>query len=147
MARGFTRPQCLAIEQATLAIITKALGPPITDCGSYDWTFPYGDTGGTISIHFYPGTEHDTVYRAPWLACRLKNPAHVKPDGYTKDLEDMPTRWPGVFTYPSGKANLHSFSRMDLDTWIRSLAQHLYSIAAEGSPEKEAFGDILIPMA
>lgn len=114
------------IGKWTLATLTEAFGPARSD---ETWIIPYGATGGTVSI--WPILD-DT----PWLACKLRNPIHVAPDGYTRPRSEL--RWPHQFTYPSGKHNLHSGPKTTFEEWTRDVVGHLMDLTAPGSTERQA---------
>lgn len=151
------RPLTLAMEKATVAALTCCFGEPMRGlpgepetiregCTPYEWEFAYGETG-KVSLSYYPDSYPDTdpIYgpggRSPWLACRWRDPATRGEDGYTRPrhLIDWPS---SSFTYPSGKANLHSFTVKTVDDWLALLACHLMLITKPGSPENEAAGSI-----
>lgn len=118
------------IEKFTRAQLAELFGPP---WGDDTWIIPYGTTGGTVRI--WP-----VFSNHPWLACRLSNPIYVAPDGYIRPRQEL--NWPGYFTYPSGKFNLHSGPNTTFEDWEREFAIHLYQLTAPGSPERQLVGGI-----
>lgn len=114
------------IKKFSLAKLTEIFGQPREDG---DWLIPYGATGGVVSIQLYADDG------SPWLACKLRNPIHVGPDGYTYPRHRI-TDWPCYFTYPSGKHNLHASSLVTFEEWKRELMAHLFQITAPGSAER-----------
>lgn len=112
------------IRKWTLATLTDLFGPPWDESYAPVWIIPYGATGGTVQITFW-----DT-----WLACRLSNPIHLNPQGYTRPRAELD--WPSWFTYPSGKFNLHSSPQGTFEVWERDFASHLFWITAPGSVER-----------
>ena len=116
------------IKKYTLNTLAEMFGPPWdSDPGHESWIIPYGATGGTVSI--WPIFD-DT----PWLACRLSNPIHLRPDRYKRPRSELD--WPHQFTHPSGKHNLHSGPGTTFEEWERDFVMHLISITAPGSAER-----------
>jgi hypothetical protein len=140
---SMTKKTARAFERLAESLIVPVLGPgaEYLDTG-LAWSFPYADRGN-VSLHLFRDSfDKGRVYRSSWLACRWNWDGKVGPDRYTLPRADVPGGWPGVFTYPSGKANYHPFDELDPEAWRRELALHLYSIAAPDSKEREGFGAI-----
>ena len=72
------------IQKYTLRTLIELFGPP-WDVENNSWIIPYGATGGTVSIH-------PIFDETPWLACRLSNPIHLRPDRYARPRYELD--WP-----------------------------------------------------
>ena len=114
------------IQKYTLKTLNEVFGPPRSPENDR-WLIPFGATGGTVSIWpFFDET--------PWLACRLSNPIHLRPDRYARPKSELD--WPHQFTYPSGKHNMHSSKDTTFEEWERDFVMHLISITVRGSAER-----------
>lgn len=140
---GMTKKQCQAFEKLAESLITGALGAgtPYLET-ALKWTFPHAN-GATVEMTLFRDSfDAGNVYRHSWLACRLNYPRDWSTaEGYAKPRADVP--WPSSrFTFPSGKCNYSPREQDDAAQWRRELIMHLYGMAAEGPPEKLAFGSL-----
>ena len=139
MITSMTKAECKAFERMAEKILTEVLGEGRPDHGdTLTWTMPH-ENGCTVEIElfrdsFRPGR----TYRRSWLACRLRVPADWLKDGYTRPRGELP--WPGMFTYPSGKANFSPYG--DLAAQERVLIHHLMTLAPRDSREWHAFSNM-----
>lgn len=149
--RGLKKDLCVAMEKATVQELTRCLGEPKrftpTDPRSdpadfpYEWEFPLGDSGVTVSVKYYPDTwkavgHRKGMARTPWLPCKVSN-RHKLEDYRLQSGHRL-----SGYNSLSGKANLHSFDVETVDDWLFDLARHLTYLAVPNSPQWEAFGAI-----
>lgn len=120
------------INKYTVKTLTDLFGPPDEAEWRPTWAFPYRDGRVTIVPILDDGS--------PWLACRLHNPRHVGVDGHTRPRSEL--QWPEIFTYPSGKCNLHGSQKDTFEVWQRDMIFHLRGITAPDSVERHKVGEL-----
>ena len=138
-----TKKQCQQFEKMAESILSDALGPgqPYLET-ALRWILPHANGCHVELTLFRDSFDSGHGYRSSWLAGRLYAPDTWRDSGgYRLPQSELP--WPaGGFTYPSGKNNFHPFNIHCMIRTRAELVHHLYSMAAEGSPERERFGAV-----